>query len=486
MKKLRWAMEEGGFWETDMSTPRTLEGEARAVAGETLPLGLSRGERLSRPKQIDFFQRFMAAPFLPSYSPPPHHGFSLQRLLPLPFFPSSWFTTLLAQFNLQKFASSLKKNGALHPSQNSSSSSRWDTIKNHLRDPSLYALGLCSELSLTPDDTLLFSSDLYGDPNIPTRYKAVFHHKACRPSFLSHFSPLHNLMAEAVWPGLFADQAGNYWDVPFSWSIDLGSAAPQSEGPSYHLSMHQNSGCPKQLDFQGHQSSSIPPALLPGISVKTAFAFKKNFHIWRSKAPKLKRVQPFDLLLSNPHISASAIIGAAASAYFGDNSVRSQPVDEFPHCQGLRLHSPATKSALLADLFSSVSFTAQHGNFQRLFLDLTRVQARLDISSGSKFVSSATRIAQDLLNSQQPNFEAVQAICPAVTLSLQQQIAGPFSFRADCGVAYDWKNRDLQLRLDDPVFAIEYALHVLGSAKATAWYSPKQREFMMELRFFET
>jgi hypothetical protein len=66
------------------------------------------------------------------------------------------------------------------------------------------------------------------------------------------------------------------------------------------------------------------------------------------------------------------------------------------------------------------------------------------------------------------------------------QIAGPFSFRVDSGVAVDLKNQDWSIRVDEPVFAIEYALQVLGSAKAVAWYSPKHQEFMVELRFFET
>lgn len=82
MNKLRWVMDDG-FWDLDMSTPITLDGLARPVPGDpTFPLGLSRGTRLSRPKQIDFFQRFMAAPFVPSYGG--RHGFSLQRVLTLP------------------------------------------------------------------------------------------------------------------------------------------------------------------------------------------------------------------------------------------------------------------------------------------------------------------------------------------------------------------------------------------------------------------
>lgn len=65
------------------------------------------------------------------------------------------------------------------------------------------------------------------------------------------------------------------------------------------------------------------------------------------------------------------------------------------------------------------------------------------------------------------------------------QIAGPISFRVDSGVSIDLKNKEWPVSVKDSVFAAEYALQVLGSAKATAWYSPKQKEFMIELRFFE-
>lgn len=85
MKKLRWTMEGQSFWDLDVSTPRTLDGSASPVPTDLqlLPLGLSRGVRLSRAKQIDFMQQFMAAPFVPSYTP--SHGFSLQRVFSIPF-----------------------------------------------------------------------------------------------------------------------------------------------------------------------------------------------------------------------------------------------------------------------------------------------------------------------------------------------------------------------------------------------------------------
>ncbi|KAF8369908.1 hypothetical protein HHK36_032063 [Tetracentron sinense] len=449
MKKLRWAMD-GGFWDLDMSTPVTIDGLARPVPGYPLPLGLSRGTKLSRPKQIDFMHRFMSMPLVPAFAGDPLRGgdgFNLQRVITFPF-GENWFATVLGQFNLQKLVSSMKESGSRHPSESS-----WlKNIGKHLCNKSLYALGFCSEFLLSPDDTLFF--------------------------------PHHNLTVEAMWPGFFVDKLGAYWDVPLLMAIDLASVASDS-GLSYHLCVHHNSGSAKQLD--GDQIRGIPSALLHGVCARSAFAFKKNVDVWRSKAGKLKMVQPFDMFLSDPHVSASGIIGTVASASLGDNSVKSQGEDdESQGSEGFCLRAPGAKTTLLADLFASLSCTAQHGNFQRLFLDLTRFNARLDFPSGSRFLSGAARLAQDRYNSQPPNVEAIQAICPHVTLSLQQQILGPLSFRVDSKVALDLKDRDWRIHVYEPVFALEYAMQVLGSAKAIAWYSPKHREAMVELRFFET
>jgi hypothetical protein len=108
------------------------------------------------------------------------------------------------------------------------------------------------------------------------------------------------------------------------------------------------------------------------------------------------------------------------TASVGDCSVRSQ--DDSQDSNGFFFQASGLKSAFLADLFASVSLTAQHGNYQRLFLDLTRFHARFDFPSGSRFLEGATHVVQKLLNSQQPSLEAVQAICPNATLSLQQQV----------------------------------------------------------------
>ncbi|GAB4859006.1 hypothetical protein Ancab_010477 [Ancistrocladus abbreviatus] len=468
MKKLRWVMD-GDFWDVDISTPRTLDGVARPVTGNhPLPLGISRGTRLSRPKQTDFLQRFLATPFVPSYCGDPAHGgrgFSLQRVLTLPF-GNDWFTTFLCQFDLQKFVSSIKK-------ETQSELSWLQRIRTHLCDKSFYAIGVCSELLVTPNNTLLFGYEAHGDKEI-ARKKAVLHHKF----------PHHNLTMEAVWPGLFVDKDGTYWDVPFSMAIDLASITDDS-GANYHLCMQHTSGSAKE--FEGNQTGQIPVALLPGLCLKSAFSFKKNVDIWRSQSKKLNLVQPYDFFLSNPHVSASGIIGAVATALIGENSVSSQAEDE--PAQSYRcfnLHSSAMKSSFLADLFASLSFTAQHGNFQRLALDLTRFHVRLDFPSGSKFLSAAACLCQELYNSQKPTLEAVEAVCPHARFSLQQQIVGPLSFRFESAVDVNLRTKEWRIQLDDPVFAMEYALYVLGSAKAIAWYAPKHQEFMVELRLFET
>ncbi|KAI4335090.1 hypothetical protein L6164_013769 [Bauhinia variegata] len=467
MRKLRWAMDGGGFWDLDVSTPKTLDGLACPVPGDSIPLGLSRGTKLSRPKQIDFMQRFMNAPLIPSYDKP--QGFNLQRVLTIPF-SDNWFVTFLGQFNLQRFISSVRNSGE----KPGSVSSRLKMLGRHLQQKSLYALGCWSELLLTPDDTLLFGVDVYGDTKKP-RKKAVLHHKF----------PHHDLTAEAVWPSLFVDTTGSYWDVPFSMAIDFASVATYDSDVSYHLSMRHNSGSPEQFQCSQHQISRVPSTLLPGLSIKSAFSYKKRSDIWRSEARKLKLVQPYDLFLSDPNVSASGIIGIAATTCLGDNSARALE-DDRQSSKGLFLEAFGIKSAFLADVFASVSFTAQHGNFQRLFLDLTRFQARLDFPSGSRFLSGAKCLTQDLLNSQKPSLDAVQAICPNATISFQQQVVGPVSFRVDSGVIVDLKNSECRVQAHEPIFAIEYALQVLGSAKAVAWYSPKRKEFMAELRFFET
>ncbi|GMP48001.1 hypothetical protein CsSME_00015507 [Camellia sinensis var. sinensis] len=121
----------------------------------------------------------MSIPFLPSFSP--SHSLSLQRVLTFFLPPAAveyWFATLLSQFNLHKFVSSIKENGSMQPSE-----SLWlKTLGRHLCNRSLYALNFCSELLITPDDAMLLSIEVYGD-NKTTQIPLL---QLCEPLSLFH------------------------------------------------------------------------------------------------------------------------------------------------------------------------------------------------------------------------------------------------------------------------------------------------------------
>lgn len=125
------------------------------------------------------------------------------------------------------------------------------------------------------------------------------------------------------------------------------------------------------------------------------------------------------------------LTGTVVTAFIGNNLVKSQIEEKSLAFEGLSLHAPGVNSTIFSDIFGSMSLSVQHGNFQRFFLDLTRVYARMDFPSGTRFFSEATKLAQDIYNSRQLSTEAVRAICPKATLSLQQQVL-TFSVIVSC------------------------------------------------------
>lgn len=76
------------------------------------------------------------------------------------------------------------------------------------------------------------------------------------------------------------------------------------------------------------------------------------------------------------------------------------------------------RSPFSADLFGSVCYTFQHGNFRRLSGDLTRIDARLDICSASAF---ATRVLNGLKRSSVDSIEN-PASSPRLNFIFQQQV----------------------------------------------------------------
>ena len=117
-----------------------------------------------------------------------------------------------------------------------------------------------------------------------------------------------------------------------------------------------------------------------------------------------------------------ALAGAVVTAFVGNTSIRTQGEHDIQYLKGSGLQAQAANSAISADLFASAFFSAQHGNFQRLFLDLTRINVRLDFPSGLKFLSGAARVGYNLYNSQEPSWETIETLCPKATLSFQQQV----------------------------------------------------------------
>ena len=128
--------------------------------------------------------------------------------------------------------------------------------------------------------------------------------------------PQENLTLAASWPGLFVDKQGVYWDMPLSLSADLASAG-SSSGFSYHLLLQHNSGEPKC--FGGDETNDVPLALLPGLCAKLAISLKKSIDVWRKKEDKLKMVQPYDVFLSDPHVSFTGIVGKNLALSFSNS-----------------------------------------------------------------------------------------------------------------------------------------------------------------------
>lgn len=71
-----------------------------------------------------------------------------------------------------------------------------------------------------------------------------------------------------------------------------------------------------------------------------------------------------------------------------------------------------------ADLFGSVCYTYQQGEFRKLRKDLTRVDARLDIASATALAKGVCNIFR---NSQNNNGENLLA-APRLSLIFQQQV----------------------------------------------------------------
>lgn len=78
----------------------------------------------------------------------------------------------MGQFNVQRFVEKMIKRQCVESEEKS-----WvKMIGKQLEDKSLYALNICAELLLTPNDKLLLSSEANVDSGTPRR-KAIYLHE---------------------------------------------------------------------------------------------------------------------------------------------------------------------------------------------------------------------------------------------------------------------------------------------------------------------
>ncbi|XP_011093485.1 protein TRIGALACTOSYLDIACYLGLYCEROL 4, chloroplastic isoform X2 [Sesamum indicum] len=344
----------------------------------------------------------------------------------------------------------------------------------HFLDKSLYAIGLCSMIPLTSSSSLLLSSEKHGERK-RRQTKAVFLHEF----------PDHDITLEAAWPQLFIDHKGKYWEVPESISVDCSSLISDS-GLRYRFGIHKNSGLPQSVDSVNAQN---PIALLPGLCAKAAFSYQKSKDLWRQKETKEDVIietekgqfwrPSYDIRLREPHATISGIIGGTCMAWAsaGSGSLFVKPTQDVER-SSLGAHN---RVRFRADLFGSVCYTFQHGKFRNLFGDLTRVDARLDILSASALAQKAS----NLFRSAQSNRPSNELSSPKINLIYQQQVAGPIVFRVDSKFSLDLSPGRHGPHLEDLIYSLNYSLRILISGKVVAWYSPRRKEGMVELRLFE-
>uniref|UniRef100_A0A7N0UIC6 Protein TRIGALACTOSYLDIACYLGLYCEROL 4, chloroplastic n=1 Tax=Kalanchoe fedtschenkoi TaxID=63787 RepID=A0A7N0UIC6_KALFE len=468
MANLRTAMD-ASSWDLDVSSPLNLDGVAKSIPGDSVPLDGARASRVGRVQQLLVMKKGFPFGLVPSYAPTCEKelgSFALQTLLLRPTFPNGWLG-LIGQFRPKKLISSIKADAARIKD---SGLPVFKDMAKRILDKSLYSLGLCSEVYPTDSTSIVLSTEGHGERK-KRRTKATFYQQL----------PHHDISIEAAWPELFIDRNGGYWDMPGSISLNLSSLASEP-GLQYHFGLHKNIGCPEAVNVAA-ASDQVPQALMSGVCVNAAISYEKSHDFWRRNERNEDNViktekgwfwrHSYDVRLREPHSAISGIIGGTFAAAFGGNECVSPTRD----ADGTAITS--CKSSLNADLFGSVCYTFQHGQFRENYGDLTRLDARID-------VNSATALARRVLNfSQSSPVTGMQnpLSSPRLNLIFQQQVAGPLAFRVDTKFAL---NSSLQKPSpEDLIYSLTYSLKLLKSGKVVAWYSPRRKEGMIELRLFE-
>lgn len=354
-------------------------------------------------------------------------------------------------------------------------------IGKHFIDKSMYALGLLSQFYLTDDTTLIFNVERHGERK-GRRAKAVLFHKL----------PNHDVSLEAAWPELYVERNGTYWEVPSSASIDVSSLISES-GFRYRFGLHKSDDNPEGINST---HSDVPLTLMPGIWAKAAISLEKSRDLWREREEKGKQEResekrplwfiPYDIQLKDPHAAVSAIIGGTCEAWYGGSvnkgtSSEAQNGDEVIHRSS---SASKLRNRFNMDLFGSFGCSFQRGRFTYDFNDLTRVDARLDVSSASALFKDFSQLVSTTFKGEaQKGLNPLAS--PRLNVIFQQQVAGPIVFRVDAGFSLSSPSGNRVPYVEDVIYGLSYSLRMLDSGKFLAWYSANRKEGMVELRLFE-
>ncbi|KAJ4892321.1 hypothetical protein Rs2_32069 [Raphanus sativus] len=451
------------FWDQNLSSPQTLQGTARSVPGEPFPVDGARASRSHRIQQLSLLREGFPLGVIPAFGPSSDKrlgSFSLNSLLLSPS-SSNWWAGLVGQFKPKKLFADIKTS--------ISKAEEWDLqlFKNttkHIVDKSLYSVGLWTQIALGSSSSLLLSAERLGDKD-GIRKKLMFVHPLEK----------HDLTVEAAWPDLFLDHKGRFWDVPESLNFDVSSLAPETTGLHYRFGVHKSKGDPQQVNAAESSGGDAPPAsLMPGLCAKAAVSYKANRVLWRPKEKEEEEEDddvdspvflPYDLRLKEPHAAVSGIVGSSLAAWITGRDIIMK------------------RSPISADVFGSACCTFQKGRFSKLYGDLTRVDARVDVSSASALAKRIFHAIRRSSGSEKTDDDATSASSPRLNLIFQQQVAGPIVFKVDS--QFEVGAGKFGAEMEDLVYSLNYSLRLLESGKVVAWYSPKRKEGMVELRVFE-
>lgn len=221
---------------------------------------------------------------------------------------------------------------------------------------------------------------------------------------------------EAAWPDLFLDHKGLFWDVPESLNFDLSSLAPET-GLQYRFGVHKSKGDPHPVNAAGESGvgGEAPASLLPGLCAKAAVSYKANRDFWRPKEKDDNAKEeeedddddespvflPYDIRLKEPHAAVSGIVGSTLAAWITGRDTK-------------------RRSPITADAFGSACCTFQKGRFSKLYGDLTRVDARVDVSSASALAKKILHAIKRSSGSNKTDDDASGS--PRLSLIFQQQV----------------------------------------------------------------